>query len=52
MMQLSRTKQGKCILKRDAMFIENIQRFADLFAAMTHFVEGLSLGTLLTLKVE
>jgi hypothetical protein len=34
------------------MFIENVQRFADVFAAVTHLVEGLSLETLLTLKVE
>jgi hypothetical protein len=34
------------------MFIENVQRFTDLFAAVTHLVEGLILETLLTLKQE
>jgi hypothetical protein len=31
-------------------FIENVQRYAVLFAAVTHLVEGVRLETLLTLK--
>jgi hypothetical protein len=34
------------------MFIENIQRSADVCAAVTHLAQGLSLETLLMLKVE
>jgi hypothetical protein len=35
------------------MFFENVKRFENVsYAAMTHFIEGLSLETLLTLKVE
>jgi hypothetical protein len=34
------------------MFIENVQRIAMLFAPVAHLLKGLSLETLLTLKVE
>jgi hypothetical protein len=34
------------------MFIENVQRSAYVVSAVTHLIEGLSLGTLLTLNVE
>jgi hypothetical protein len=51
-MNLIRLSKGKCILKGDGMFVENIRRWQMLFANVTHLVEGLSLDTLLTSKVE
>jgi hypothetical protein len=44
--------KGKYILKGDVMFIENFQRSADDVCSRDRVVEGLHLGTLLTLKVE